>query len=180
MNHQFSSDNSRFSTSMFDPETDRLIAKSILKNQASVEENPSLSRYCITGYYLYETKYLLAFLLIRFQRSCVAILAHLWNIPSNATFLGTATTGSSEAALLGGLSMKRNWQKKHPNGSTRPNVLIGDNAHICLKKFAEYFDVEIRPLRLGRRYAVESENLENQLDENTSMFYTLTKSSHEC
>jgi len=35
----------------------------------------------------------------------------MWHAPSARQAIGTATTGSSEAAQLGGLAMKRQWQQ---------------------------------------------------------------------
>ena len=40
------------------------------------------------------------------------MLAELWHAPSARSAIGTATTGSSEAAQLGGLAMKKIWQEK--------------------------------------------------------------------
>ncbi|CAD6939175.1 unnamed protein product, partial [Tilletia controversa] len=52
------------------------------------------------------------------QERCVSMLADLWKAPkkkadgSKSQAVGTATTGSSEAIMLGGLAMKRRWQDK--------------------------------------------------------------------
>jgi len=43
---------------------------------------------------------------------CVSILANLWHAPSAKQAIGTATTGSSEAIMLGGLAMKKLWQQR--------------------------------------------------------------------
>jgi len=40
------------------------------------------------------------------------MLAELWHAPSAKSAIGTATTGSSEGAQLGGLAMKKIWQEK--------------------------------------------------------------------
>src|SRR2546421_3601555 len=40
------------------------------------------------------------------ERRCVRMLADLWHAPDPATTMGTSTTGSSEAAMLGGLAAK--------------------------------------------------------------------------
>ncbi len=40
------------------------------------------------------------------------MISNLWHAPTEATALGTATTGSSEAIMLGGLALKRRWQAK--------------------------------------------------------------------
>lgn len=58
----------------------------------------------------------------------VSILADLWHAPSAKNAIGTATTGSSEAAQLGGLAMKKIWQERrkaagksiHEPGSAYP------------------------------------------------------------
>jgi glutamate decarboxylase len=42
----------------------------------------------------------------------ISILADMWHAPSAKQAVGTATTGSSEAAQLGGLAMKRLWQER--------------------------------------------------------------------
>lgn len=86
--------------------------------------------------------------------------------------MGTATTGSSEAVLLGGLTMKRQWQIKQPDVlNSCPNVIIGANAHICVNKFAGYFNVEARivPVSESTGFAVDAEALRDMLDENTGM-----------
>lgn len=43
---------------------------------------------------------------------CVHILADLFNAPESSTTMGCSTTGSSEAAMLGGLALKWQWRKK--------------------------------------------------------------------
>ncbi|CAI7597838.1 unnamed protein product [Penicillium glandicola] len=149
-----SQDLGRFTTTKFDGVAINLMDISGTRNQACIEEYPSLAR---------------------FQENCVAILANLWKAPHN--FFGTATTGSSEAVLLGGLTMKRQWQLKNPDRqNTRPNVLIGANAHICVRKFADYFDVEAKiiPVNERTRYTFDVMSLEENLDGNTiGVFLTL-------
>ena len=44
------------------------------------------------------------------ESRCVNILANLWNAQS-ASATGCSTTGSSEAAMLGGLAMKWRWRE---------------------------------------------------------------------
>ncbi len=46
------------------------------------------------------------------EARCVHMLADLWNSPTAADTIGCSTTGSSEAAMLGGLAMKRRWEAK--------------------------------------------------------------------
>ncbi len=77
------------------------------------------------------------------------MVSHLWHAPKEATAMGTATTGSSEAIMLGGLALKRRWQDKmraagkdiHNPG---PNIVMGAEAQVALEKFARYFEVECR------------------------------------
>ncbi|OQD66984.1 hypothetical protein PENPOL_c004G00788 [Penicillium polonicum] len=117
-----SHDLGRFTTTKFDETAINIMVAGSLRNQPCIEEYPSLAD---------------------FREKCVSMLANLWNAPSG--FFGAATTGSSEAVLLGGLAMKRQWQLQHPSHlNSRPNVLIGANAHICINKVANYFDVEAR------------------------------------
>ncbi|KAJ5954299.1 hypothetical protein N7501_008578 [Penicillium viridicatum] len=117
-----SHDLGRFTTTKFDETAINIMVAGSLRNQPCIEEYPSLAD---------------------FREKCVSMLANLWNAPSG--FFGAATTGSSEAVLLGGLAMKRQWQLQHPSHlNSRPNVLIGANAHICVNKVANYFDVEAR------------------------------------
>ncbi|KAJ5980163.1 hypothetical protein N7481_007461 [Penicillium waksmanii] len=83
---------------------------------------------------------------------CLTILADLWSSPSAADIFGTGTTGSSKAVMLGGLAMKSKWQLgNHGIPERRPNVIIGYNAHICVKKFADYFDMEARLIPVSER-----------------------------
>lgn len=108
----------------------------------------------------------------RFQEHCVSILADLWNSPQSADSFGTGTTGSSEAVMLGGLAMKRKWQfKTQGNRQGRPSVIIGENAHICVKKFADYFDVEARiiPVSENTNFSVCPKEVRKRIDSSTSM-----------
>jgi len=63
--------------------------------------------------------------------------------------MGTATTGSSEAIMLGGMALKKKWQARmkaagkdiHNPG---PNIVMGAEAQVALEKFARYFEVDCR------------------------------------
>ena len=71
------------------------------------------------------------------EQRCVAMLARLWNMPTNAEPTGTSTTGSSEAAMLAGMAMRavaimRTISKLSTGGrpamgvpGTRNNMLMG-------------------------------------------------------
>ena len=50
--------------------------------------------------------------MVQIHSRCVSMIAHLWKAHHSKDALGTATTGSSEAIMLGGLAMKKIWQAK--------------------------------------------------------------------
>ena len=82
------------------------------------------------------------------EARCVHMLADLWHAPSIEAAIGASTTGSSEAAMLGGLAMKRRWEaaRKAAGASTeRPNLVTGP-VQICWHKFCRYWDIEHREI----------------------------------
>ena len=98
-------------------------------------------------------------------------LHDLWNGPKGVEPYGTATIGSSEACMLGGLAHKWNWRTaraKARKDTSRPNMVTGGNVQIVWKKFMRYFDIEPRivPLKRGN-YRLTAERLEKVVDENT-------------
>ncbi|WP_216894497.1 glutamate decarboxylase [Nocardia alni] len=101
------------------------------------------------------------------ESRCVRMLADLWNSPDPTATRGTSTTGSSEAAMLGGLAAKFRWRKR--GGRGLPNFVCGP-VQVCWEKFARYFDVEIRqiPLR-GDRLTMHPDDIAAHCDENTIM-----------
>lgn len=103
--------------------------------------------------------------------TCVRWLHDLWNGPEDAEPYGSATIGSSEACMLGGLAHKWNWRearKKAGKDFNRPNMVTGGNVQVVWKKFLRYFDVEPRiiPLKPGN-YRLTAEHLDKYVDENT-------------
>ena len=104
------------------------------------------------------------------ETRCIRMLADLWNSPDAAHPMGCFTTGSSEAAMLGGLAMKWRWRKKRERAglpTDRPNLICGP-AHICWPKFARYFDVELRQVPCeGRRLLMSPREVLARCDENT-------------
>lgn len=104
------------------------------------------------------------------ESRCVHMLADLWNSPSAETTLGCSTTGSSEAAMLGGLALKWSWRKKRQaagKSTDKPNLICGP-VQICWHKFARYFDVELREVPLeGDRLLMTPEEVLKRADENT-------------
>lgn len=104
------------------------------------------------------------------ESRCVHMIADLWNSPDAANTLGCSTTGSSEAAMLGGLALKWQWRKKRAaqgKDTTKPNLICGP-VQICWHKFARYFDVELREIPLeGDRLIMSPEEVLKRVDENT-------------
>src|SRR5210317_1757838 len=104
------------------------------------------------------------------ESRCVHMLADLWNSPDAANTLGCSTTGSSEAAMLGGMAMKWRWREKRKaqgKPTDKPNMITGP-VQICWHKFARYWDVELReiPMEHGRLLMTPEEVLK-RCDENT-------------
>jgi glutamate decarboxylase len=86
------------------------------------------------------------------ERRCVAMLARLWGAAHEAPAVGCSTTGSSEAAMLGGMALKRRWaQRRSAAGlpDDRPNLVMGANVQVCWEKFCRYWDVEPRLVAVG-------------------------------
>lgn len=104
------------------------------------------------------------------ERRCVQILADLWHSPQSKTTIGCSTTGSSEAAMLGGLALKWKWrQKREKEGkpTDKPNIVTGP-VQICWHKFARYFDVEIREIPMEHdRLMMTPEVMLKYVDQNT-------------
>lgn len=104
------------------------------------------------------------------ESRCVHMLADLWNSPQAANTIGCSTTGSSEAAMLGGMAMKRRWEavcKAANKPIDKPNMITGP-VQICWHKFARYWDIELReiPMEEGRLLMTPEEVLQ-RCDENT-------------
>ncbi|KAL8985053.1 MAG: hypothetical protein Q9205_001144 [Flavoplaca limonia] len=79
--------------------------------------------------------------------------------------------GSSEAIMLGVLSMKRRWQNKRKaegKDSSRPNIIMNAAVQVCWEKAARYFEVEERYSYCTEdRYVIDPEEAVNLVDENT-------------
>jgi glutamate decarboxylase len=105
------------------------------------------------------------------EARCVSILADLWNSPEHEQATGCSTTGSSEAAMLGGLALKWRWRERMRNAgkpTDRPNLVMGINVQVCWDKFCRYWDVEPRLVPMeGNRFHLEAEQAVAQCDENT-------------
>jgi len=101
---------------------------------------------------------------------CVHMLADPWNAPAGREVAGCSTTGSSEAAMLGGLAMKFRWREKRKAAGKphdKPNIVTGP-VQVCWHKFARYFDVELREVPIERnRLGLDEKVLAEYVDENT-------------
>ncbi len=93
----------------------------------------------------------------------------LFHAPGETT--GARTQGSSEAIMLGALSLKWQWRERREAASKstdRPNLVFGGDVHVVWEKFCRYFDVEPRIVPLKRdKYTIDAEDVEPHIDENT-------------
>jgi glutamate decarboxylase len=103
------------------------------------------------------------------EQRCIRMLANLFHAPGPTT--GTRTQGSSEAIMLGALSLKWKWRKRREAAGadhTRPNLVFGGDVHVVWEKFCRYFDVEPRIIPLQPdRYTIGPADVEPFVDENT-------------
>ncbi|CAM5736009.1 glutamate decarboxylase [Streptomyces hirsutus] len=106
------------------------------------------------------------------RRDRAALRAHArgpLHAPGETT--GCRTQGSSEAIMLGALSLRWKWRERRQAANLsvdRPNLVFGGDVHVVWEKFCRYFDVRPRivPLAEGK-YTIGPEDVEPHLDENT-------------
>lgn len=105
------------------------------------------------------------------EEKCWRMLADLWHSPDPDGTIGTSTIGSSEAAMLGGLAMKRRWQQARRaagKDASKPNMIMSSAVQVCWEKFCNYFDVEPRYVPVSDEYPMlDGAQLEEYVDENT-------------
>jgi glutamate decarboxylase len=105
------------------------------------------------------------------EKRCVNILGDLWHAPGDGDATGTSTTGSSEAAMLGGMALKWRWRaRRRAEGKStdKPNLVMGANVQVCWEKFCRYWDVEPRLVPMeGERFHLDAESAVAACDENT-------------
>lgn len=141
-----------FVTTWMEPECDKLMMASINKNYVDMDEYPVTTEL---------------------QNRCVNMIAHLFNAPlgDSETAIGVGTVGSSEAIMLAGLAFKRRWQnrrKAQGKPCDQPNIVTGANVQVCWEKFARYFEVELKEVKLSEGYYVmDPEKAVEMVDENT-------------
>jgi glutamate decarboxylase len=117
------------------------------------------------------------------ERRCVNIIGRMWHATGSGDVTGTSTTGSSEAAMLGGLALKWRWRdrmKAAGKSAARPNLVTGVNVQVCWEKFCRYWDVEPRlaPME-GDRFHLDPEQAVALCDENTIGVVTVLGSTFD-
>jgi len=104
------------------------------------------------------------------ESRCVNILSDLWHAPEGPA-TGTSTTGSSEAAMLGGMALKWRWRERMRAAgkpTDKPNLVMGVNVQVCWDKFCRYWDVEPRLVPMeGDRFHLTAPEAVKYCDENT-------------
>ncbi|NYH89983.1 glutamate decarboxylase [Actinopolymorpha rutila] len=105
------------------------------------------------------------------ENRCVHIIANLWHAPDSHAAMGTSTVGSSEACMLGGLALKRRWQRARAaegKPADRPNIVFSSAVQVVWEKFANYWEVEPRYVPVtADRPALTPEGVLDAVDENT-------------
>jgi glutamate decarboxylase len=137
-----------FVTTWMEPEAKRIIAENLHRNFIDHAEYPISADI---------------------EQRCIRMLADLFHAPGETT--GCRTQGSSEAIMLGALSLKWKWKERRSAAhlpADRPNLVFGGDVHVVWEKFCRYFDVEPRiiPLAAGK-YTIGPEDVAPFLDENT-------------
>jgi glutamate decarboxylase len=139
-----------FVTTWMPPIASRLMAETADKNMIDKDEYPQTAEI---------------------EARCVRILARLWNSPESADATGCSTTGSSEAAMLGGMALKWRWRERMRAAgkpTDKPNLVMGTNTQVCWEKFCRYWEVEPRQVPMeGDRYHLTAPEAVAQCDENT-------------
>src|SRR3989440_854297 len=137
-----------FVTTWMEPEAQRVIAENLHRNFIDHAEYPRSAEI---------------------ERRCIRMLADLYHAPGETT--GARTQGSSEAIMLGALSLKWKWRQRREVAKKPvdvPNLIFGGDVHVVWEKFCRYFDVEPRIVPLKKdKYTMGPEDVEPHVDENT-------------
>ncbi|HKJ35098.1 MAG TPA: glutamate decarboxylase [Solirubrobacterales bacterium] len=137
-----------FVTTWMEPEAQRVIHENLHRNFIDHAEYPRTAEI---------------------EKRCIRMLADLFNAPGETT--GARTQGSSEAIMLGALSLKWKWRQRREKAgadATRPNMVFGGDVHVVWEKFCRYFDVEPRIVPLQPdKYTIGAEDVQPHVDENT-------------
>jgi glutamate decarboxylase len=137
-----------FVTTWMEPQAQQVIAENLHRNYIDHAEYPQTAEI---------------------EQRCIRMLADLFHAPGETT--GTRTQGSSEAIMLGALSLKWKWRARREaagKDTDRPNLVFGADVHVVWDKFCRYFDVEPRIIPLQPdKYTIGPEDVEPHIDENT-------------
>jgi len=137
-----------FVTTWMEPEAQRTIAENLHRNFIDHAEYPISAEL---------------------EQRCIRMLADLFHAPGETT--GCRTQGSSEAIMLGALSLKWKWRERREaagKATDRPNLVFGGDVHVVWEKFCRYFDVEPRIVPLEEnKYTIGPDDVAPHLDENT-------------
>ncbi|KAA0274409.1 MAG: glutamate decarboxylase [Acidobacteria bacterium] len=137
-----------FVTTWMEPEAQRVIADNLYRNFIDHAEYPQTAEI---------------------EQRCIRMLASLYHAPGETT--GARTQGSSEAIMLGALSLKWKWRERREAAgrpTDRPNLVFGGDVHVVWEKFCRYFDVEPRVVPLQPdKFTIGPEDVEPHVDENT-------------
>jgi glutamate decarboxylase len=137
-----------FVTTWMEPEAQRIIADNLHRNYIDHAEYPQTAVI---------------------EQRCIRMLADLYHAPGET--VGTRTQGSSEAIMLGALSLKWKWRERREAAglsTERPNLVFGGDVHVVWEKFCRYFDVEPRIIPLqSHKFTIGPEDVEPHVDENT-------------
>jgi len=137
-----------FVTTWMEPEAQAVIAENLHRNFIDHAEYPETAEI---------------------EQRCIRMLAKLYNAPGETT--GARTQGSSEAIMLGALSLKWKWRERREaagQATDKPNLVFGGDVHVVWEKFCRYFDVEPRIVPLQPdKYVIGPEDVEPHIDENT-------------
>jgi glutamate decarboxylase len=137
-----------FVTTWMEPEADKVINEALRVNFIDHAEYPQSAEI---------------------EQRCIRMLADLFNAPGETT--GARTQGSSEAIMLGALSLKWKWRGRREAAgkpTDRPNLVFGGDVHVVWEKFCRYFDVEPRIVPLApEKYTIGPGDVEPHIDENT-------------
>jgi pyridoxal-dependent decarboxylase-like protein len=106
-----------FVTTWMEPEAQRIIAENLHRNFIDHAEYPQTAEI---------------------EQRCIRMLADLYHAPGETT--GARTQGSSEAIMLGALSLKWKWRERREQASkdtSRPNLVFGGDVHVVWEKFCD-------------------------------------------
>jgi glutamate decarboxylase len=137
-----------FVTTWMEPEAQQIIAENLHRNFIDHAEYPISAEI---------------------EQRCIRMLADLFHAPGATK--GCRTQGSSEAIMLGALSLKWKWKERREAAGLavdRPNLVFGGDVHVVWEKFCRYFDVEPRIIPLAEgKYTIGPDDVAPHVDENT-------------